>query len=229
MVSRSLLALAVGMVLLCARPALPQSPTATPLPTPTPSVGFGWDPVRATLHAAFAQATPASPTPTPGTLRAYPPLLLTLQAWWLNRPPATEAPCGWMWASQPLTELTARVQAAINTAGAETVTFEASAYGENCLEPDGQTVRSFISRDVVFRLHAAGSDAAIMGDALALALPVVQLKVKIQSRPLAEISILFPDADLDPIRLTPAMLDRALAQEAGGAALVARLYAVSLR
>lgn len=221
MLRRFLAALAVGTVLLAAWPALPQPPALAPTPTPTPQLAFGWDPVRATLQAAYSGSrTPAAPTPAHATC-GYEPLFLTLQAW-TSRQIATEAPCAWMWASQPLTDLTERVQAAINEAGTGAVTFDASAYGENCLEADGQTVRMFITQDIVFRLRVAGSDAATMGDALALALPVVQVAVKTESRPLSEIGVLFPDADLDPIRLTPAMLDRVLAGEARGAA---RLYA----
>ena len=285
MLSRFLWALAVlATVVLVARPALPQVGTATPTPAPD----FGWDPVRATLHAAFTQPTArastrgfdpvmatfqaaysaeqtpqATATPTPITYtRGYDPLFLTMQAWadnavvtapaltatptpirytrgydplfltmqaWADHQVATEAPCAWMWASVPLPELTERVQAALDAVGATTVTFDASAYGENCIDGATQAVRRFITQDVVFRLRAAGSDATTIGDALALALPVVQREVKAESRPLAEISVLFPDADLDPVRLTPALLDRVLAQPASGAALVARLYAVSLR
>lgn len=250
---RLLAALALSAVVLVAGPVLPQSPT--PTPTPTPRLAFGWDPVRATLSAAMPHSStrgfdpvlatlqaayPRSQTPVPGLTatatptplsytRGYDPLFLTMQAWAGHRI-ATEAPCAWMWTSQPLPDLTGRVQTEIDTAGADAVTFAASAYGENCLEADGQTVRHTIEHDVVYRLQVAGSEAAALGDALALALPIVARHARTEARLVTEINLLFPDASLDPIRLTPAMLDRVfVVDDLGGAALVARLYTVALR
>lgn len=241
-------------LLLMVSPALPQSLAATS--TPTPRSGYGFDPVRATLHSAYsqatAQATPrtstrgydpvmatlaaaysatSTPTPTVQTYtRGYDPLFLTVQAWAQPATPTpTEPPCAWMWASQPLVAQSGRVQAGIDATGAQGVSFEASAFGENCVDAVSGDIRRFIARDVVFRLSVAGGDAAALGDALALALPVVNMAVKVESRPLAEIRVIFTDADLDPLALTPTMLDRVVDAELTGAALLARLYAVSLR
>ncbi len=245
---------AVYAILTLAQPVLTQEPTATPRGSTR-----GFDPVMATFEAAFGATPAPTPTPTPITYtRGYDPLFLTMQAWanntvttepaptpitytrgydplfltmqaWAANIVATEPPCAWMWASQPLTEQNTIVQAALDAAGAQAVTFEASAFGENCVDGETQEVRSFIARDVVFRLTVAGSDAAALGDLLARALPLIQMAVKAQSQPLAEISIIFTDADLDPLTLTPQLLDRTLEPEASGAALVARLYEVSLR
>lgn len=225
--------LVIALVLLTAQVAEPQQPATA---TPTARTDFGWDPVRATLHAAFGQATARAATASAPTAtrtpfaytRGYDPLFLTLQAW-VRTPTPTEPPCAWQWTSVPLDDETARVQGSIDAAGAEGVLFEASAFGENCVDGTTGDVRRFIARDIVYRISVGGADAALIGDALARALPFVNTAAKVESRPLAEIRILFTEADLDPVALTPAMLDRVLATEADGAALVARLYEVSLR
>ena len=51
--------------------------------------------------------------------------------------PANSQNCIFTWATQPLPELTAKVQAAINAAGLTGVSANAEAYGENC--NDSQT------------------------------------------------------------------------------------------
>jgi len=51
--------------------------------------------------------------------------------------PATSQNCIFAWATQPLPDLTAKVQAAINAAGLTGVSASAEAYGENC--NDSQT------------------------------------------------------------------------------------------
>jgi hypothetical protein len=284
MLTRALLGVAALALMLLARPALPQQ---SPPPTATP-YALGWDPARATIHAAYAQATVSptprastrgydpvmatfqaaysdDPTPTPQAYtRGYDPLFITLQAWaggnanaqptptataqtytrgydplfatlqaWASRIAATATPtampCAWVSTNRHLEEDTGRIQAAIDATGAEGIVLAVSAFGENCVDSNAGEVRRFLLRDLTYQLTVSGGSAADMGDALALALPVVQSALKTESRPIYQIRILFADADLDPIALTPALLDEALSVEAGGAAFVARLYAVSLR
>src|SRR5690606_14077273 len=122
-----------------------------------------------------------------------------------------------------------RVQTSLDDAGAEAVTFTATTFGENCVDATSGEVRRFVGRELTFTLSVAGQDATALGDALAIALDIVNLQVKVQSVPVAQVRVLFADADLDPITLEPAMLDRALEGDATGAALVARLYDVALR
>lgn len=208
------------------------SPAAEATVTPTPiAYTRGYDPLFMTMQAWADRTTATEPaqSPTPMTYtRGYDPLFLTMQAW-ANEAVATEAPCAWMWTSAALTEQSAIVQAALDAADAGGIIFEASAFGENCVDGATGEVRSFFARDVVFRLTVSGTDAAALGDVLVLALPVVQQAALSVSQPLAEISIIFADADLDPIRLTTQGLDRVLSTDTSGNALIARLYAVSLR
>lgn len=199
--------------------------------TPTPQTYTrGYDPLFITLQA-WGDNAAATATPTPQTYtRGYDPLFITLQAW-AHRPTATPtpAPCAWVSVNQPLDELTAQVQADIDAAGADGVTFSASAYGENCFDSAMGAVRMFLLRDVTYQLAVSGTDAPTLGAALASALPAVQRAVKTESRSIYQIQILFADADLDPVSLTPAQLDLVLSAEATGAALVARLYNAALR
>ena len=90
------------------------------------------------------------PTPTPDhppspSTRVTPPSLT---------PTATEYPyeqCGWSWATQPLPELSAQVQSAMDAAGLKNVTAAAEAYGEDCLDANGTPVR-FAAMETDFRI-----------------------------------------------------------------------------
>ena len=92
-----------------------------------------------------ATATPTkSATPT----RTSTPLPPTLT------PTATEYPyesCYWNWATQPLPELSAQVQAAMEAAGLKGVTATAEAFGENCFNAKGEVVR-FATMETDFRI-----------------------------------------------------------------------------
>jgi hypothetical protein len=208
------------------------NPLAETKPTPTPvSYTRGYDPLFMTMQAWANRQTATEPAQMPTAMtytRGYDPLFMTMQAW-ADRQTATEAPCAWMWANAPLVEQTEIVQAALNAAGATRVTFEASTFGENCIDGATGELRSFYGRDVVFRLTVSGGDAAALGDMLARGLPVVQQAIQSLTQPLEDITIVFTDADLDPIRLTTQGLDRVLEFDANGNALIARLYSVSLR
>ncbi len=59
--------------------------------------------------------------------------------------------CGWQWATQPLPDLSAQVQAALESAGLEGVTARAEAFGENCLSPDNEVLR-FAAMQTDFRI-----------------------------------------------------------------------------
>lgn len=62
---------------------------------------------------------------------------------------ATPEPmCAWVWATESLAELTAQVQDALDEAGLE-ASVDASAFGENCLNPDG-SVRYFATMQTDF-------------------------------------------------------------------------------
>jgi hypothetical protein len=59
--------------------------------------------------------------------------------------------CGWQWATQSLPELSAQVQAALESAGLTGVTAVAEAYGENCLNAEGKVAR-FAAMETDFRI-----------------------------------------------------------------------------
>ena len=70
---------------------------------------------------------------------------------------ATNAPtnpqnCYFNWATQPLPELTAQVQAAINAAGLTGIIATAEAYGENCYDYQTDKPVSFTAMETDFRL-----------------------------------------------------------------------------
>jgi hypothetical protein len=56
-------------------------------------------------------------------------------------PTAAYEQCAWQWATQPLSELSAEVQAALEAAGLEGAAVRAEAYGENCLSADNEVLR----------------------------------------------------------------------------------------
>ena len=69
-------------------------------------------------------------------------------------PTATEYPyeqCGWNWATQPLPDLSAQVQSAMEAAGLKNVIAIAEAYGEDCLDANGKPVR-FAAMETDFRI-----------------------------------------------------------------------------
>jgi hypothetical protein len=67
--------------------------------------------------------------------------------------PGTEAgytQCTWIWATQPLPDLTAKVQSAVEVTGLKGVTISAEAYGENCITGTGE-VDHFAAMETDFR------------------------------------------------------------------------------
>ena len=67
--------------------------------------------------------------------------------------------CGWNWASQALPNLSAEVQAAMESAGLTGVTAVAEAYGENCLTGSGE-VDHFAAMETDFRIRLEVPDLA---------------------------------------------------------------------
>lgn len=93
------------------------------------------------LSACTATPVPATPTPTTG-------------------------PCAFVWASYDLEESSLKLQAALDAAGLENITGNASVFGENCVNEDG-SIESFAARDVDIYLSIAVDsllDTASMGE-----------------------------------------------------------------
>lgn len=86
-------------------------------------------------------------------------------------PTATEYPyeqCGWNWATKPLPDLSAQVQSAMEAAGLKDVTATAEAYGEDCLDANGNPVR-FAAMETDFRITiqvASPTDREALGNLL---------------------------------------------------------------
>lgn len=138
--------------------------------------------IEAQIAATQAAAPTATPTTTPSIL--YEPTLYSLRrteqmAIWLS-PEATRAavfdatetalvaiyqgtaaqvtpgPCFFNWARQPLPDVAEQARTAFDQAGLPDVEVRyVEAYGENCLEADGQTVRYFAAMTTDFYLSAA--------------------------------------------------------------------------
>jgi len=69
-------------------------------------------------------------------------------------PVTTDLPftqCAWSWSTQSLPELSAKVEAAMQTAGLKGVTVRAEAYGENCISPAGK-VDHFAAMETDFHI-----------------------------------------------------------------------------
>jgi hypothetical protein len=77
-------------------------------------------------------------------------------------PPATDTPagqpCAFMWATHPLPELSAKVQAAINAAGMTGVLATAEAFGENCNDAQTNKPVSFGAIETDFRITVKVTD-----------------------------------------------------------------------
>jgi hypothetical protein len=75
-------------------------------------------------------------------------------------------PCAYIWASESLPDVSAQVQAALNSAGLSEATVRAEAFGEDCVEGNGK-VRSFgiMETDFTFRVPVTDlSDRQTLGD-----------------------------------------------------------------
>jgi hypothetical protein len=72
--------------------------------------------------------------------------------------PAISQNCAYAWATQPLPDLTAKVQSAIQAAGLKDIRASAEAYGENCLDPQTGKVLGFATMETDFRFTAQVAD-----------------------------------------------------------------------
>ena len=118
--------------------------TADVSPTPTQAV---------IIVAAPTDAQTATPTPTitPTPSAALPTATLT--------PEITEVACAFAWAHVDLPTTTSTTQAALDAAGIMHATVRAEAYGENCLEANGN-VRYFaaMTTDFYFTIEVEADD-----------------------------------------------------------------------
>ena len=96
---------------------------------------------------------------------------------------ATETPtsetgyteCGWSWANQPLPDLSAKVESAMEAAGLTGLTASAEAYGENCITASGE-VDHFAALETDFQIRMEVRDLAdtsTLGDLLVRILMVL--------------------------------------------------------
>ncbi len=114
--------------------------------------------------------TPAAPPVTEAPNTAVPPTATAT-------PTATPEyrPCAFRWASQPLPDLTAQLSEALAQAGLEVASARAEAYGENCVDENGQVVY-FATMETDFRVTlnvARLDDEAELGRLLDMTLAVL--------------------------------------------------------
>ncbi|MEJ5225435.1 MAG: hypothetical protein WHV44_13340 [Anaerolineales bacterium] len=90
-------------------------------------------------------------------------------------PSNPESPCGWVWASQTLPELSQSVENALRANGLPDASARAEAYGEDCVDSAGNIVRSAtMQTDFYITLPAAHlSDSAELGALLEATLDVL--------------------------------------------------------
>ena len=74
--------------------------------------------------------------------------------------PANSQNCIFTWATQPLPELTAKVQAAINAAGLTGVSANAEAYGENCNDSQTNKLIRFSTLETDFFINVKVANLA---------------------------------------------------------------------
>ncbi|KAF0107412.1 MAG: hypothetical protein FD146_1890 [Anaerolineaceae bacterium] len=146
-------------------------------------------------------------------------------------PAPTEYPyeqCGWNWATEPLPELSAQVQAALESAGLTGVTAVAEAYGENCITASGEVAR-FAAMETDFRITV---QAASLDDREALGTLLEKILVVLDGFPTETtpgpnpgyVGVTFQFGD-DSLRLWFPIIDGESARALGlrGAALLDRL------
>ena len=71
--------------------------------------------------------------------------------------PDTNRPCGFQWATQPLTDLTRDVELALKDAGLSNFNARAEAYGENCIDENGEVVY-FATMETDFHITLKAKD-----------------------------------------------------------------------
>ena len=76
--------------------------------------------------------------------------------------------CAWSWATQPLPDLRAEIQTALDGAGLKEVTVTAEAYGENCITGTGEVDHfATMETDFHFQVEVADlSNTIALGDLL---------------------------------------------------------------
>ena len=72
--------------------------------------------------------------------------------------PANSQKCSYAWATQPLPDLTSKVQSAFNAAGLQDIQASAQAYGENCIDPKTNKVLGFATMETDFHISKKMAD-----------------------------------------------------------------------
>jgi hypothetical protein len=70
----------------------------------------------------------------------------------------TSGPCGYVWATQPLPEITDMLQQALQATGLKDISGRAEAYGENCMDAKTGKPRSFSTMETDFRVSLTVED-----------------------------------------------------------------------
>lgn len=141
-------------------------------------------------------------------------------------PPATTdqtAPCGYAWARQELPDVTEEAQALVD-AVLQGVTVRATAFGENCINPDG-TVRHFLtmSTDISATVPVTAFDADALASIVVTLADTLQTVSSAPAR-LEWLEIVFQSGGEERrLRTQFATIDTAVASGLSGADLLAAL------
>jgi len=148
-------------------------PARAPLATPTLLFPTSSPAPAAALPLPQVEETPSSaPVVAPTALSAASPA------------PVSGA-CAYVWASQPLPEISASLFASLQASGLQPESVQASAYGENCVDASGSVV-SFAAMQTDYALIltvASLSDSAELGQALYIALLNLEALLPVGSTP----------------------------------------------
>jgi hypothetical protein len=107
-----------------------------------PFIGKAMHKTFAVLFSVLLLAACGVPPSIPGSLTA----------------PANSQNCAYVWNTQPLPDLTEKVQSAIDAAGLSDVKANAQAYGEDCIDPQTNKPSGFATMETDFRITAQVAD-----------------------------------------------------------------------
>jgi hypothetical protein len=133
--------------------------------------------------------------------------------------------CSWRWATQPLPELSAQIQTAVEAAGLTNVTVSASAYGENCIPNEAGISGYFATMETDFYITALVDDVEdeeALGNLTAQILAVLKQipPEDIRGPQLGYITLAFVAGDAQRnLRFSVTQSDAALEQRLTGIAL----------
>ena len=125
--------------------------------------------VLAILVVTLTACVPSTPTMAPVT----PNLPPTATATDTPEPPSAFEPCGYMWASQDLPDVSTKVNDLLQAVD-KNITASAYAYGENCVYADGHSTFGAMETDYRVKVEIKNiKDEKVLGDFIAKVMDVI--------------------------------------------------------